>query len=178
MKKLCMILPMALILCFMVGCQDKEAMAELEAMKAQTEVEEQNKELIRHYLEGVDSYNIEIFDEVFSSDCRIYFPGSFEPLSREQTKQLVSGFFKVFENITHKFEDIIADGDKVLARTTNSATHTGEFMGIAPTGKTVQFGELHFFRISEGKIVEAWLQEDFLWMYQQLGMELKPKEGN
>jgi uncharacterized protein YcfL len=30
MKKLCMILPLALILCFMVGCQDKEAMAEVE----------------------------------------------------------------------------------------------------------------------------------------------------
>jgi hypothetical protein len=42
MKKLCMVLPLALILCFMVGCQDKEAMAELEAFKAQAEVEEQN----------------------------------------------------------------------------------------------------------------------------------------
>jgi len=46
MKKLCMILPLALILCFMVGCQDKEAMSELEAMKAQAEIEEQNKEVI------------------------------------------------------------------------------------------------------------------------------------
>jgi hypothetical protein len=43
MKNLSMILPLALILCFMVGCQDKEAMAELEALKAQTQVEEQNK---------------------------------------------------------------------------------------------------------------------------------------
>ncbi len=46
MKKLCMILPLALILCFMVGCQNQEAMAELEEMKAQAEVEEQNKEVI------------------------------------------------------------------------------------------------------------------------------------
>jgi len=47
MKKLCMVLPLALILCFMVGCQDKETMAELEAMKAQAEVEEQNKEIVK-----------------------------------------------------------------------------------------------------------------------------------
>jgi len=45
MKNLYMILPTALILCFMVGCQDKEAMAELEKFKAQVEVEEQNKTL-------------------------------------------------------------------------------------------------------------------------------------
>jgi len=51
MKKLFLILPLALILCFMVGCQDKEAMAELEAMKAQAKVEEQNKELIRNLYE-------------------------------------------------------------------------------------------------------------------------------
>jgi predicted ester cyclase len=72
---------------------------------------------------------------------------------------------------------MISEGDKVLARTTDSATHTGEFMGIAPTGKTVKFGELHLFRIKEGKIAEYWIQEDFLWMNQQLGMELKPIEA-
>jgi predicted ester cyclase len=50
-------------------------------------------------------------------------------------------------------------------------------MGLAPTGKTVKFGELHLFRIKDGKIVEYWIQEDFLWMNQQLGMELRPKEA-
>jgi len=45
MKKLLIILPLALILCFMVGCQDKEAMAELEEFRAQAAVEEQNKEI-------------------------------------------------------------------------------------------------------------------------------------
>ena len=51
MKNLYMILPLALILCFMVGCQDKEAIAELEAMKAQAEVEEQNKEIMTRWFE-------------------------------------------------------------------------------------------------------------------------------
>ena len=43
MKKLLMILPLAMILCFMVSCQDKESMAELEEFRAQAEVEEKNK---------------------------------------------------------------------------------------------------------------------------------------
>ena len=108
---------------------------------------------------------------------KLILNGSFEPLSLEQFKQMVAPFFKAFENMTHRLDDIIADGDKVLARTTNSVVHTEEFAGIAPTGKTIYLGELHLFRISEGKIVELWVQEDFLWMWQQLGMELKPKEG-
>ncbi|MFC2142262.1 hypothetical protein ACFLR7_04960 [Acidobacteriota bacterium] len=46
MKKLYMILPLAMILCFVVGCQDKAAMAELEEFRAQATVEAENKELI------------------------------------------------------------------------------------------------------------------------------------
>jgi murein DD-endopeptidase MepM/ murein hydrolase activator NlpD len=57
MKSFRMILLLALILCFMVSCQDKEAMAELEAMKAQAEIEEQNKEIIRRWIEEVNKEN-------------------------------------------------------------------------------------------------------------------------
>lgn len=46
-----------LILCFTVGCQDKEAMAELEAFKAQAEVEEQNKEIVKRYFELMTDRN-------------------------------------------------------------------------------------------------------------------------
>jgi len=66
MKKLFMILPLALILCFMVGCQDKEAMAELEEFKAQAEVEEQNKDVVRKFLEELDRENIDNVMELFA----------------------------------------------------------------------------------------------------------------
>ena len=67
MKNLCMILPLALILCFMVGCQDKEAKAELEAMKAQAAVEEQNEASFRYMLEETDKGNYAAWDEVCSA---------------------------------------------------------------------------------------------------------------
>ena len=55
MKKLFMILPLVFLLCFTFGCQDKEAMAELEAMKAQAEA--QNEEI-------TDAEKIEIAENV------------------------------------------------------------------------------------------------------------------
>jgi hypothetical protein len=63
MKKPYMILPLALILCFMVGCQDKESMAELEAMKAQAEVEEQNIALVKGFFEELNKGNVEAWKE-------------------------------------------------------------------------------------------------------------------
>ena len=77
MKKLFMILPLALILCFMVGCQDKEAMAKLEELRAQAGVEEQNKALVRRYFKIADTGDMEavnaLIDEIYSPDYVGYF---------------------------------------------------------------------------------------------------------
>ena len=76
MKKLYMILPLALILCFMVGCQDKEAMAELEEFRAKAALKEQNKELARKWLEAWNKGNFETFKELLAPDFVLYFPSS------------------------------------------------------------------------------------------------------
>jgi hypothetical protein len=83
MNKLYMALPLILILCFMVGCQDKEAMAELEAIKAQAEVEEQNKALVMRYYEAWIKGDIEVIKEIFSSDYVWHTPSG-RDLSLEQ----------------------------------------------------------------------------------------------
>ena len=83
MKKLYVILPLALILSFMVGCQDKEAMAELEAMKAQAEVEEQNKELVKHEWELYGKGDFEALKELFAPEYVSYSPsGAPKPPAR------------------------------------------------------------------------------------------------
>ena len=64
MKKLLIVLPLALILCFMFGCQDKEAMGELEEFKTQGEVEEQNKGLVKSYIEEFNQGNRTLFQEL------------------------------------------------------------------------------------------------------------------
>jgi len=173
-----MILPLALILCFMVGCQDKEAMAELEEFKAQAEVEEQNKELIRNYLEEMDKKNFEIYSEVFAPDAKIYLPSnSSEPMSVEQSVQMAKSVYAAFPDFSHSIEELIAVGDKVIGRAIDRGTHQGEFNGIPATGKKIEMSVIVIFYFKEGKIVEAREEIDMLGLYQQLGMELKPKEA-
>ncbi len=177
MKKLLMILPLALILCFMVGCQNQEAMAQLEAMKAQAEVEEQNKEIVLRLYEEINKQNFDAVIEIWAPDARIYAPGGFEPRKPENLKSIFSITFIAFPDFALSIEDVIAKGDKVTARMIYTGTHTGEVMGYPPTGNTTKYLAIHTHTIKDGKIVESWILIDSLYMSQQIGWELKPKEA-
>lgn len=176
MKKLLIILPFALVLCFMISCQDKVAMAELEAAKAQKVVEEQNKKIVRRYFELMAERD-PAYMELSSEDYLVHFPGGIDIKGRDTLKKFQDSYFDAFPNLTYFFSDFVAEKDKVAVRYGDTATHQGVFNGIQPTGKNFRGTAIGFFRLKDGKIVESWIEGDFLGMYQQLGMELKPKEG-
>ena len=176
MKKLCMILPLALILCFMVGCQGKEAMAELEKYKARAEVEEQNKELVRQLYEAIDKQDMDTFLGLSAPDGVCHIPGVPEAVPLEAVAEVIKSFYTAFPDSTHDIKAVIAEGDKVAIRFTQVSTHTGEYEGIPPTGNKISVECHHMLRLADGKVAEVWLVEDNLGMMMQLGMELKPKE--
>ena len=177
MKKLRMILPLALILCFMVGCQDKEAMAELEEFKAQAEVEEANKALVEGYIDEFNKGNVEILNEVCAPDYRFYVPSNSPKfMSREEIVGLMKMFISAFPDFSWSIEDTVAEGDKVVTRFSMRGTHEGEWQGIPPTGKMVETSAIFITRIENGKVVEMREEENSVGFMMQLGMELKPKE--
>jgi steroid delta-isomerase-like uncharacterized protein len=65
-------------------------------------------------------------------------------------------------------EDMIAEGDRVVVRLTSSATQSGEFMGMPPTGARYEIPEIHIFRIRDGQVIEHWHQLDMMGMQRQL----------
>lgn len=67
-------------------------------------------------------------------------------------------------------EDLMADGDRVVARVSFSGTHQGAFRGIHPTGKQITVMGINIFRIANGKLVEHWGLTDRLSVLQQLGV--------
>jgi len=81
-----------------------------------------------------------------------------------------SQFVNAFPNIQVEVEDLIAEGDKVAARCTVRAKHTGDALGVAATNTDVDFTGIAIVRISGGKIVEAWNNFDFMKMNRQLGI--------
>jgi predicted ester cyclase len=172
-----MILPLALILCFVVGCQDKAAMAELEAIKVQTAVEDQNKATFIRWVEEDEKGNFEIWEEVCSPEYKYHISSTGEPVNLDEHLKMWKMFRKTFPDIKSEIIDIMAKDDKVISRKILRGTHTMEFMGLQPTGKEFEYSAIEIIRFSNGKVVEGWGEGDMLGFYQQLGMELKPKEG-
>ena len=74
-----------------------------------------------------------------------------------------------FSDIRISRDDTIAEGDRVVDRWTFRGTHTGEFLGIPATGKTVTVTGIDIFRIANGRLAELWQSWDQLGMLQQLG---------
>ena len=177
MKKLLTVIPLVILLCFTFGCQDKETIAELEEMKAQAEVEEQNKALVTRYVEAWNTGDFEAFKEVLAPDYAYYLPSrSTKPMSLEETIEMFKMLQKAFPDISWSMEELIATEDKVIIRVIERGTHEGEFMGIPATGNKYEISEISISRIENGKIVEQREELDKLGLYQQLGYEMKPKE--
>src|SRR5438105_1936171 len=90
------------------------------------------------------------------------------------TKQTLTMFLTAFPDLHFTVEDLIAEGDKVVARLTTRGTQQGAFMGVPPTGKQVTVTAIDINRIVGGKTVEHWLQMDTLSLLQQLGVVPMP----
>ena len=176
MRKLLMVIPLVLLLCFTFGCQDKEAMAELEAMKAQAEVEEQNKSIVREIVSAIDEGNPDKFREYITDDFICHFIDTPEPIDAETAIQGIKAFFEAFPDFYHVKDEIIAEDNKVAVRFTQHGTHTGDGIGIPATGKKVVYPAIHTITFVDGKIKEWRLLEDNLGLMMQLGMELTPKK--
>ncbi len=177
MKKFLTIIPLVILLCFTFGCQDKEAMAELEAMKAQAEAEEQNKGLVKRMYEAWGKGDFEAFKEVVAPEYVYYLPSrSTKPMSLEEAIEFGKMLHNAFPDRTYSIEELIAVEDIIISRFIFSGTHEGEFMGIPATGNKTEISGIMIARIENGKIVEDKEEVDLLGLMQQLGMELKPKE--
>jgi steroid delta-isomerase-like uncharacterized protein len=85
-------------------------------------------------------------------------------------KRAVAAWRSAFPDLHFTLEDLLVEGDKVMARWTCRGTHHGVFRGIAPTGKCVTFMGMSIYRIAQGQIVEQWTAEDGISLYQQLGI--------
>ena len=128
---------------------------------------EENKAIILSLYEADNKKDLSILDEVISPD---FHDPTFNLRGVEDYKQFELAFLKGFPDWIETIEDIIAEGNKVWVRFTVTGTHTGEYRGLAPTGKKVTGMGVNIYRIVNGKFVEGWAVEDWLDFLQQLGV--------
>lgn len=127
----------------------------------------ENKALARRLFEEADR-DQEAPAELLAPGFTAYIPGS-PPMGLEDFRRFLAGFYAAFSEFSHSFEDLVAEDDRVAFRAVARATHTGEFMGIPPTGKEVSVRQIGIVRVEDGKVAELWNSPDQLGLMQQLG---------
>ncbi len=136
-----------------------------------------NKALNRRFVEEViNQGNIEAIDELIDPGVVDHAVPAGFPTGREGAKQFFAMMRSAFPDLHLTIEDMIAEGDKVVMRSTWSGTHQGEFMGIPATGRRVTVSAIDISRVADGRIVEHWEQSDALGLMQQLGVVSPPEQ--
>ncbi len=131
---------------------------------------ESNKTIVLRLMEECfNRHNLDIHPQ-FYSEVFVHHSPALGELQRPEHRQLLASVFAAFPDSRWTVLDQIAEGDKVVTRWSQIATHKGTFMGIAPTGNRVVNGGVCIDRIADGKIVEEWEEWDTLGMMQQLGV--------
>lgn len=80
----------------------------------------------------------------------------------------IAVFGQAFPGYSLEVHDTLAEGDKVVLRTTFHGVHKGEFQGVAPTNREVSMPLIIIYRIENDKIVEHWMTADVLGLMQQI----------
>ena len=129
---------------------------------------EENKAIVRSLYETFNKQNLDALDDLIAPN---YVDYSRQERGLESVKPYYTDIYKAFPDVHLTIEDIIAEGDKVWVRFRATETHTGEYRGLAPTGKKITVVGVEIYRIVNGKVAEtSWICEDTLDSYKQLGV--------
>jgi predicted ester cyclase len=86
----------------------------------------------------------------------------------------LKSFYAAFPDLTHEVQDLFSVEDRVVLRAVDTGTHQGKFMGLAPTGRSVEISVIAIFRFEDGRIAEIWEEADILGLLRQIGVEGLP----
>jgi steroid delta-isomerase-like uncharacterized protein len=131
--------------------------------------EESNEIVVRYYQEVLNSGKVDLLDELAVPDYMEHDPLPGQGTGLDGLRDRVTMFLTALSP-HFTIEDVIAEGEKVVVRWTNSGTHVGEFFGIPATGKSFQIAGIDIHRLQDGKMAEHWHVVDVFALLQQLGV--------
>ena len=139
---------------------------------------EENKTLVRRFLEELDKGNLDVIDELLSPDFvdRSLMPG--QGPTREDFKRSVAEILEGYSATSFTIEEQVAEGDTVVTRVRHSGVHRGELFGLIPTGKEVEKtdSEIYIHRVVGDKIAEEWTETSSVASLMEHHLEEEARE--
>jgi ketosteroid isomerase-like protein len=140
---------------------------------------EQNKSVVRRLFDELwNKGNLQVADEIIAPTYQ-HHDASTPDLGKgpESEKKRVTLYRNAFHDFRLNMEDLLADGETVVARWSCRGVHKGELNGIAPTGKQFAITGVTIARFSNGKVVEGFVNWDALGLMRQLGVVPEPTKS-
>lgn len=127
-----------------------------------------NKKLVQDYAERIWRHrDLNAIDEVIAEDIEIHSPLNITQ-GREQMREIIEKWHAAFPDLVVTWEDILEDGDKVVARWSAEGTHMGGFFDTSPTHREVGYSGVTTYEVKDGKIVKYWALVDMHTLLKQL----------
>jgi len=138
-------------------------------MATETKLQNENKQIVRRFIDefqtdGREEIAHEILAENFVDHSAL---PPFTP-DREGVARLFRYLRGAFSGFRAEIEDQICEGDKVVTRKTFYGRHTGEFFGVPPTGREIQFGVIDILQLKNGQFTDHWCQVDLAGLMRQI----------
>ena len=136
-----------------------------------------DKERYRQYIETIwHERDVEAADRFIAGDIVDHAAPPMQGPGLAGLKETFRMFIAAFPDARITIEELLADGDKVVARIVLRGTHRGPFFGIPATGRQIVVPGIHIMRYADGKMAEHWSNSDDLGMMGQLGVIPAPGE--
>lgn len=126
--------------------------------------------VIRLYAEAIDGDNEALIDEICHPEMVIQDPIQGTMHGREAFKQLIRFFKGAFPGFRTEIHQVIVEGDSIVIHHTHHCVHTGDFLGLPPTGNQVVVSGLELTRLRDGKFSEWWRHDDDAGLLRQIGV--------
>lgn len=132
-----------------------------------------NKTLVRGILERIfNARDLTALDDGFTADAAIHDPGT-DFHGPTELRHGLERMFTAFPDFRFSALDELGEDDRVVLRYSGQGTHRGEFLGIEPTGRRIEYTGLIMVRVQGEQIAEFWAQPDQLGILKQLGAQMQ-----
>ena len=134
-----------------------------------SEVEKNKAIVTRFNREAIEEGRLDAFDELIDPSFINHTAPAGMPKGRDGMVRFILDVLRpAFPDLRVEIYDQIAEGDKVVTRKAFHATHSGTFMGVPATGKTIRFSVIDIVRLRDGKYIEHWGIRDTHSVLQQI----------
>lgn len=134
-----------------------------------------NKEIAQRICVEINQKNVDALDKLIAADVVTHGDALIPTVSgREAVTNGIKALLAAFPNVQFTVERMFAEADKVVVHVRANGTHTGAWLGTAPTNRDMVWTASAIARFVDSKLVEVWIIQDELGMMQQLGLVPTP----